>query len=76
MERSLCVPCARNATGIAHVANRMYGKSIQLRWSRIAGASDRDSDRERMEIISNCRDRKSTRLNSSHIQKSRMPSSA
>ena len=33
-------------------------------------------DKEMSQAILSCRDRKSTRLNSSHIQKSRMPSSA
>ena len=34
------------------------------------------SDEERLAKIGDCEDRKSTRLNSSHVSESRMPSSA
>ena len=45
----------------------------------VTGCDDDDDDdvaKDLIELIVNKPDRKSTRLNSSHIQKSRMPSSA
>ena len=50
--------------------------AVSLHGVALSLAADAEPDPEHLERLASLADRKSTRLNSSHIQKSRMPSSA
>ena len=64
----IVVPQRGDKRGFIELANRNAALGYQSRFNQAAAAA--------YDALERLRDRKSTRLNSSHIQKSRMPSSA